>query len=53
MFDDRPIFMTRLVVETGGIITGGAAQVGSVVRTTVAMRSWTSWRASQDRPCRA
>ena len=25
-----PIFMTRLVVDSGGIMTGGAAQVGSV-----------------------
>ena len=43
-FDDRPIFMIRLVAETGGIITGGAAQVGSV-GATVLRCSWTSWRA--------
>src|ERR1044072_1879520 len=30
VFDDTPIFMKRPVVDTGGIITGGAAQVGSV-----------------------
>ena len=36
--------MTRLVVEIGWRITGGAAQVGSV-GTTVASRSWTTWRA--------
>ena len=39
-----PIFITRPVVETGGIITGGAAHVGSVGRT-VATRSLTSCRA--------
>ena len=27
--DDMPIFMTRLVAETGGIMKGGAAHVGS------------------------
>src|SRR3954452_19578167 len=43
-FDDRPIFMMRLVEETGGIRNGGAAHVGSVGRT-VCMRSETSWRA--------
>ena len=37
--------MTRLVVDSGGRITGGAAQVGSE-RVTVARRSWTTWRAS-------
>ena len=30
VFEEIPIFMTRPVVDTGGIITGGAAQVGSV-----------------------
>ena len=28
VFDERPIFMTRLVAESGCIMTGGAAQVG-------------------------
>ena len=27
-FDDRPIFMIRLVAESGCIMNGGAAQVG-------------------------
>src|SRR5262245_3210917 len=44
VFDDTPIFITRPVDETGGMITGGAAQVGIVVRTVV-KRSWTSCRA--------
>ena len=39
-----PIFMTRLVADSGCSMTGGAAQVGSV-GVTVASRSWTSWRA--------
>ena len=30
VFDEIPIFMTRLVADSGGIMTGGAAQVGSV-----------------------
>ena len=38
-----PIFMTRLVDDSGGIMSGGAAQVGSVA-VTVATRSVTSWR---------
>ena len=42
--EDRPIFMTRLVADSGCSMTGGAAQVGSVF-CTVAMRSWTSWRS--------
>ena len=36
--EESPIFMTRLVADTGGIMTGGAAQVGSV-GITVAIRS--------------
>src|SRR5947209_2891820 len=44
VFDVIPIFMIRLVADTGGIMTGGAAQVGSV-GTTVASRSWTSSRS--------
>src|SRR3954466_1424505 len=43
-FEDRPIFMIRLVDDTGGIMNGGAAHVGRV-GTTVCMRSETSWRA--------
>ena len=39
-----PMCMTRLVVESGWRMTGGAAQVGSV-GTTVARRSWTTCRA--------
>ena len=42
--EDRPIFMTRLVDDSGWIMNGGAAQVGSV-GVTVSMRSDTSWRA--------
>ncbi len=42
--DDSPIFMTRLVADSGGIITGGAAQVGSV-GVTFPTRSATSCRA--------
>jgi hypothetical protein len=44
--EDRPTSITRPVVETGGIITGGLAQVG-IVRTTDAIRSVTSCRASR------
>ncbi len=43
--EDIPICMTRLVAETGGSITGGAAHVGRLP-CTVASRSCTSWRAS-------
>src|SRR3990172_1765069 len=42
--DDSPIFITRLVADSGWIITGGAAQVGSV-GVTVPTRSATSCRA--------
>ena len=44
VFDRSPIFMTRLVVDSGWSITGGAAHVGSSGVAT-AMRSFTSWRA--------
>src|ERR1700710_2883741 len=43
-FDVTPIFITRLVVDTGGIMTGGAAQVG-MPRVAMATRSVTSCRA--------
>ena len=36
--------MTRLVADSGWSMTGGAAQVGRV-GSTVAIRSWASWRA--------
>jgi len=39
--DERPIFMNRPVTEIGGIITGGAAQVGSE-GITVCIRSCTN-----------
>ena len=39
--DVRPIFMVRLVAESGWIMNGGLAQLGSV-GTTVAIRSATS-----------
>src|SRR6266566_2235640 len=42
--DDMPIFMTRLVADSGCIMNGGAAQVGNDGVTAVT-RSWTSWRA--------
>ncbi len=43
--------MTRLVADTGGSMTGGAAQVGRLV-CTVASRSCTRWRASHSSvPC--
>ena len=42
--DESPIFIVRLVEESGCIMNGGAAQVGSV-GATVASRSCTSWRA--------
>jgi hypothetical protein len=42
--DESPIFITRLVAESGCIMNGGLAQVGSVPVTPL-MRSWTSWRA--------
>jgi hypothetical protein len=45
-FDDIPTCMTRLVAETGGSITGGAAQVGRVFWTWES-RSCTSCRASR------
>src|SRR6478672_8934075 len=41
--DDMPIFMTRLVADTGGIMNGGAAHVGKD-GVTLSIRSWTSWR---------
>src|SRR6478672_13848136 len=42
--DVRPIFMTRLVDDSGCSITGGAAHVGND-GVALAMRSETSWRA--------
>jgi hypothetical protein len=42
-FDDMPIFMTRLVADSGGSITGGAAHVGRL-GVAVASRSCTSCR---------
>src|SRR6266704_870991 len=42
--EDSPIFMNRPVTDTGGIKTGGAAQVGKL-GITAAMRSATSCRA--------
>src|SRR5438046_7857773 len=44
VLEDSPIFMTRAVADTGWIMMGGAAQVGSV-DVTVATRSWTTCRA--------
>ena len=41
-----PMCITRRVADTGGIITGGAAQVGRV-GVTMRTRSETSWRASR------
>ena len=32
LFEESPIFMTRLVAENGWIMNGGAAQVGSWAR---------------------
>ncbi len=45
--DVNPIFMTRLVDDSGWSMTGGAAQVGSVAVTAV-MRSCTICRALQE-----
>src|SRR6478752_450049 len=42
-FDDMPIFITRLVADNGGNMTGGAAQVGRL-GVAVASRSWTNCR---------
>ena len=39
--EESPIFMIRLVAESGGIMNGGLAHVGSV-GVTCAMRSCTS-----------
>ena len=44
VFDETPIFITRLVVDVVGMMKGGAAHVGRV-GPTVATRSATSWRA--------
>ena len=44
--------MTRLVVETGGIMTGGAAHVG-MLRVAMATRSVTSCRAASSSAPRA
>ena len=44
MFEETPIFTTRAVVDVGGMMTGGAAQVGSEGVTEVT-RSATSCRA--------
>ena len=38
-FEESPIFMTRLVADSGCIMIGGAAQVGNDGRT-VSRRSW-------------
>ena len=43
-FEVTPIFITRLVDDKGGIMCGGAAQVGSV-DVAIATRSVTSCRA--------
>ena len=45
IFDVTPIFMTRLVEESGASITGGLATDGRCPASVV-RRSWTSWRAS-------
>src|SRR3990170_2984219 len=45
VFDEIPIFMQRLVADSGGNITGGAAQVGSV-GVASETRSCTTCRAS-------
>src|SRR3990172_66866 len=45
VFDEIPIFIIRLVAESGGSMTGGLAQLGNV-GTTVTMRSFTICRAS-------
>ena len=39
-----PIFIARLVDDSGGSITGGRAAAGNRACTCVT-RSWTSWRA--------
>ena len=44
VFDDSPIFITRLSDESGWSTTGGRATTGSVAAAAVT-RSWTSWRA--------
>ena len=44
VFEESPIFMTRPTLDTGGIITGGAAQVG-IVGSTASRRSCTNCRA--------
>ena len=44
VLDESPIFMNRPVTDTGGMRTGGAAQVGKL-GITVAMRSCTNCRA--------
>jgi hypothetical protein len=49
-FDDTPIFMIRLVADSGGIIQGGLAHVGRV-GVTCASRSWTSCLRAASRPC--
>ena len=48
VFDETPIFMTRLVVEVGGIMNGGAAQVGrdGVTASTRSCTSCREWRMS-------
>jgi hypothetical protein len=42
--DERPIFMTRAVADSGGIMNGGPAHVGRVFVTEV-IRSAMSCRA--------
>ncbi len=44
VFDESPIFMTRLVEDKGERMTGGLATEGRR-GATWASRSWTSWRA--------
>src|SRR5690242_13712085 len=51
VFEESPIFITRLVADTGWSMTGGAAQVG-IVGITVWTRSDTSCRAcNRSVPC--
>ena len=44
VFDEIPIFIIRLVEDSGGNTTGGAAHLG-IVGVTIAMRSSTICRA--------
>ena len=49
--DERPIFITRLVADSGCSIPGDAGRRAAGSAIAIAMRSCTSWRAVEDCRC--